>query len=110
MAAVFEKFAQTHDPEDREDWTFPFRLSAGESIASATIEIVDSTSTDVDADTDLEIEAQAFGQISGTLWGVTAWISGGSPGDYFLRCTGETNSSPIARKFTKTMKLVVAQR
>ena len=107
---VFKRFPQVHDPNDREDWTFPFRLSSGEAIASAVVEVVDATSTTVDVLTDLDIEAQSFGLISGTLYGVTAWISGGSPGTYYLRCYGETDSTPFTRKFSTTMRLIVEQR
>ena len=105
---MFEKFRQSHDPEAREDWMFPFRLNPGEALNSAEVDVVDETSTTVDTDTDLVIESIAFGQISSTLWGVTVWVSGGSPGDYYLRCRVETTSSP-SRKADKTMLLVAEQ-
>jgi len=104
----FETWRQMHDPEGREDWGFQFKLNPGESIASAVVDVVDETSTDVDASTDLDIESTAFGQISGVLWGVTVWVSGGSPGNYYLRCRIETDASP-SRKADKTMTLIVAE-
>lgn len=107
---AFQQFRDKHDPNARDDWTFRFRLSPGESILTALVQVVDSSSLAVDADTDLVIEAQAFGQISGTLWGVTAWISGGGASSaYYLRCRGETDASPISRKFDRTMKLACQQ-
>jgi hypothetical protein len=106
---AFEKFRQKHDPEGRADWTFEFRLNAGEEIESAVVDVVDSTSTTVDDDTDLVIETTSFGQISGTRWGVTVWISGGTPGNYFLRCRIETDATPLTRKGDKTMQLVCAE-
>jgi hypothetical protein len=109
----FSKFATSHDPQGREDYTWPFRLNTGESIASATIDVVDSNSESVDASTDLDIETIAHGQISGTLWGVTAWISGGSAPvggakTYYLRCRIETDASP-SRKADRTAQLVCKQ-
>jgi len=50
MAVEFETFRQKHDPQGRLDWTFPFLLGSGESISTATVEVVDSASSAVDAD------------------------------------------------------------
>lgn len=106
----FDTFAQKHDPQARSDWTFQFRLSAGETIASATVDVVDSTGTTIDALTDLVIASTAFGQISGTLYGVTVWITGGTAGsDYYLRCHVETSNTPLSRKAEKTMRLLCRQ-
>jgi len=105
MAIDFEQFAERHDPNMRKDWTFRFKTNAGESLSSAVVDVVDSTSTDVDAATDLVIESTAFGQISPTVWGVTIWVSGGGASSvYYLRCRVETTSSP-SRKTDKTMRL-----
>lgn len=104
----FDTFVQKHDPDSREDWTFPFKLNEGESLTSAVVAVVDSTSTTVDVATDLVIESTAFGVISGTLWGVTIWVSGGTPGNYYLRCRVETSSAP-GQKTDKTNRLVCAE-
>lgn len=107
----FETFAAKHDPQARSDWTFPFRLSTGETIAAATVEVVDSTGTTVDLTTDLVIASTSFGQISGTLYGVTVWITGGTAGSkYYLRCRVETSNTPLSRKADKTMRLLCRQR
>ncbi|HEU4544335.1 MAG TPA: hypothetical protein VFR23_24605 [Jiangellaceae bacterium] len=107
---AFLKFAERHDPNGRKDWTFQWVLSAGEAIASATVDVVDSTGTTIDAATDLVIESTAFGQISGTLYGVTVWITGGTAGvDYYLRCRIETTNAPISRKDDMTMTLLCRQ-
>jgi hypothetical protein len=107
----FEQALETHDPNGRLDWTFRVRLNPGEQIASAVVDVVDPTSTNVDLTTDIVIESVSFGLISGTVWGVTMWYSGGTPGvDYFFRCRGVTNSTPISRKFDKTVSISCAQR
>ncbi len=108
----FERFPESMDPNDRKDYTFRFRLPAGEALESAVVEVVNSTSTEVVADSGIEIESTQFGQISGTLYGVTVWLTAEEAelGNYFLRCRGETDAFPISRKFDKTMRLVVEQR
>lgn len=108
----FERFHETMDPDDRKDYTFRFKLPAGEAIDSAVVAVVDSTSENELADTGIEFESTQFGQISGRIYGVTVWItaSGVTPGTYYLRCRGETDAFPITRKFDKTMKLIVEQR
>lgn len=107
----FDTFRQRHDPNGRADWTFQFRLNSGESLASAEVAVVDPTSTTVDGATDLVIETTALGQISGSLWGVTVWISGGHAGtDYYLRCHVETDAAPISRKGDRTMILACEEQ
>ena len=107
---AFQEFREKHDPNGRKDWTFRWELNDSEAIASATVEVVDSTSTSVDASTDLVIESTAYGQISGAVYGVTVWLTGGTAGQvYYLRCRIETDSSPITRKDDMTMKLTCSQ-
>jgi len=106
MAVEFETFRQKHDPQGRLDWTFPFLLGSGESISTATVEVVDSASSAVDAATDLVIESTSWGRISATEYGVTVWISGGTAGtDYYLRCHIETSATPLSRKAETTKRL-----
>ncbi len=109
----FQSFAEPLDPDAVTDYTFPLRLPAGESLADAVVEFVNSTSTaEADPAPAITIESQSFGQISGTLWGVTVWLAGNgaAPGKYYLRVRGETDSFPIPRRFDCTMRLDVKQR
>jgi len=112
--ASFETFRQKHDPNGREDYTFEFRLNTGEAIASATVDVVDESSETIDVATDLVLEATAFGQVNGTVYGVTTWVSEGTAASgtttkYYLRCRGETTASPISRLFDRTMILECKQ-
>jgi hypothetical protein len=111
MAAdVFEKFAQSHDPQGRLDWTVTFDLNDGEEISTATVVVVDPVTGAVDADTDLVLESVAWGVISGTQHGVTVWVTGGTAGArYYLRFRIETDATPISRKADKTMRLQCRQ-
>lgn len=105
----FDTFRRLHDPNAVMPVTFPFVLNPGEALAEATVDVVDPTSTTVDTDTDLVLTPASFGLISGTTYGVTTWVSGGSPGSYYLRCHVKTDSFPIARQADKTMELVCQQ-
>lgn len=108
----FQRFPESMDPDDQKDYTFPFKLNPGEEIASALVEVVDETSENVIDDSPIVIVAQSFGQISGSTWGATVWLTaaGAPAGRYYLRCRGETDSSPIPRKFDVTRELKVEQR
>jgi hypothetical protein len=106
----FPEFRERHDPNGRKDWTFRWELADGEAIASATVDVVDADSSAVDATTDLVIESTASGQIDGNVYGVTAWITGGTAGRlYYLRCRIETDASPTSRKDDMTMALICSQ-
>lgn len=106
----FPSFRESHDPNGRKDWTFQWQLSTGESISTATVEVVDTSSTDVDASTDLVIESTAWGLAYGTTHGVTVWISGGTAGrDYPLRCRITTSNTPLSRKDDMTIVLKCRQ-
>ncbi len=109
--ANFPSFRETHDPDSRKDYTFPWLLSPGESISTAVVEVVNADSTAVDAATDLVIESTAWGLIYGTTYGVTVWVTGCTAGrDYPLRCRIATSNTPLSRKDDMTVVLKCRQR
>ena len=108
-------FMQDHDPDDELDYMFRFRITAGESIVSATVTVVDPKMGEPPTvPTDLIISDISFGVIpnnigyeDSNIWGVTFWVTSGTPGiSYYLRCQITTDSSPNARLLTKTMRLL----
>jgi hypothetical protein len=99
---AFPEFGPSHDPNGQEDWTFPFKLAPGEQIVSQQVDEVDSTSTTLSASPELTISPVTAGKIATgqtyDLWGVTAWITGGTAGTtYYLRCRIATDSTPQRR-------------
>lgn len=105
----FATFPSRHDPDSQEDWTFRFQLRLGESIVAASIDVVDENSQDV-IGSDLSIVLVSFGVIAGTIWGVSAWVTGGGAQPfYYLRCRGQTDSAPLPIKFDRTMRLLCKQ-
>ena len=109
-------FAQPHDPNDETDYTFRFRLRVGESVTNASIQVIDpATDQPPVLATDLVIANVSFGVMTDNdnvgLWGVTCWISGGTPSNsYWIRCQITTDSSPVARVFTRTVRLLCADQ
>lgn len=95
MSVEFPLLPWTHDPSGQAmDYTFPLNLPAGESLASATITPVDNSDDPLVGDS-LTITNVSSAVISGTLWGVTFYASGGTPGaTYNLRCRFSFASSP----------------
>ncbi len=101
-------FVQDHDPDDQSDYTFRFRLPIQESIASAIVQVVDPVTDEPPVvPSDLILADVSFGTMPDDLaWGVTVWVTGGTPGfSYYLRCQITTDSSPLPRLFTRTMRL-----
>jgi len=109
-------FVQAHDPNDQTDYTFRFRLPTGESITNASVQVVDpATDAPPVVASDLIISDVSFGSMSDdqtiSLWGVTCWISGGTPShSYWVRCQITTDSSPLPRIFTRTLRLLCADQ
>jgi hypothetical protein len=107
MSAV-TTFPLPHDPEDRADYTFQFSLAPGESIASASVTVVDRDSGLPVSGTDLTLASVAFGPMpDGITQGVTVWVShGGATAVYYLDCEIQTNSQPIPRILNRTVRLL----
>ncbi len=112
---IFPLCTWTHDPSGQSmDYTIPIPLPDGDSIASATVTVVDANDvalieTPISPDTALVITAVAFAAISGTIWGVTFLATGGIPGTvYHLRCRYTLAGSP-ARGSDRTVRLACAQ-
>ncbi len=109
-------FVQPHDPNDQTDYTFRFRLPTGEAIANAIVQVVDPVTDEPPVvASDLLISDVSFGVLTDdnavNLYGVTCWISGGTPShSYWVRCQITTDSSPLPRIFTRTMRLLCADQ
>lgn len=103
----FGKFDQNYDPNEDKDYTFPFTLADGETIATQTVTVVDAQ--DNPLATDLTIYNVTSGPIddgSGRQ-GVTCWVRGQAPlGKYFLRSRIVTSNN---RKFDYTLVLTCKQ-
>lgn len=108
-----QSFVQSHDPADRSDYTFRFRLAQGETIVSADVYVVDQA-TDLPPvpATDLVLSNISFGLMPDQiLWGVTVWVAGGTAVKrYYLQCKIVTNSTPIARNFVRTIPILCTEQ
>lgn len=101
----FPFFLQKHDPDSQEDWSSPpFQLNEGESIASATVTVVDGADNPID-NPDLIVFDVTFASLGNNQWQVTFWLRGGLPGGvYILRFRILTDSIP-ARKFDRSRRM-----
>lgn len=113
----FTEWEEPFDPNATKEYTFTWSLPAGESIADAQVDFVDSGSVNVVTPTDITILATTPGQIAasgiaGNVWGVTVWFRGlpALASEYFVRCRVTTDSTPFARVDDQTMRLEVAQQ
>jgi hypothetical protein len=106
-------FAQAHDPNDQTDYTFRFRIPTGESISSILVQVIDpQTDEPPVVASDLVLSNASFGLMDDeTSWGVTVWVTGGTPSvSYYIRCQITTDSSPLPHIFTRTMRLLCADQ
>lgn len=106
MALV--QFTSKHTPGANWDYTVPFNLNVGVSIASASVAVVDSNGATV-AGSDLAISGVSFGLISGTTYAVSFWASGGSEQTYSIAVTFTLSGSPVATG-KRTVRLVCQQQ
>lgn len=109
---IFPYWVEPLDPQDQKEYSFRFLLLPGESIVSAQVDQVDATSTTPLALPTLVFGPKNIGVISGQLWGVTQWITSATEGGYvaYVRCMITTDyASPLPHKFTRSMRLTVAQ-
>lgn len=111
---MFPYFSEAFDAQDQKEYTFRFKLRAGESIVSAQLDEVDITSTTVIDPSVLVFGQKSIGIISGTIFGVTQWLlplaADVEPFVAYLRCKITTDyASPLPHQFTRTMRLSVGQ-
>lgn len=110
---VGNAFVQPHDPDDQTDYTFLFRLPSTDTIASALVRVVDPVTAEPPVvPSDLILANVSFGIMpEETVWGVTVWVTGGTPSkSYYLSCQITTDSSPLPRIFTRTMRLLCSDQ
>lgn len=88
----FKKFPEFPESLDADEptgkpYTFRIQVASGDSVTSAMVLEVDSTSTQAPATSLVAISAQSLGPIAVPLYGVTSHVTGkGKPGIAFLRC------------------------
>ncbi len=100
----------TKDPDSivsyQFDWTDYFAW-IGDTLDSAELKIVDSTSTTEDVASTMVIE----GQTQTAAGVVTFWVSGGTPGvDHYVRCDVlGVNTNPIQNRDHRTVVIPVGE-
>jgi hypothetical protein len=85
----FKSFPESLDADEPVGKTYTFRIqvATGDSVSSAAITEVDSTSTQAPAVSLVTISAPSLGVIAGLLYGATFRAQGkGAPGNAFVRC------------------------
>lgn len=105
----FPRFAESLDADEPtgKPYTFPLQLATGDTLSSATIEIVDATSTALAPSPATTITSVAFAVISGTLYGVSFRAQGGVAGFVYVRCRYLTS---LGVGDDVTYRLLVEQR
>lgn len=106
------------DPNDQKPYRLKFKLKPNERLIAGRADIVDKQSKAVDPDSPVRIDLQNFGQISGVVWGVTAYVSMMS--DNVNKCAvawirfrmeiDATPPLPITRKIDRTWGIRIKQQ
>lgn len=89
----FKAFAESLDADEPvgKPYTFRIGVATGDSVVSAALLEVESTSTSAPASSLVSISQQSLGLIATGIYGVTFRAQGkGTPGTTFIRCRFQT--------------------
>ncbi len=109
----FKKFPEFPESLDADEptgkpYTFRIQVASGDSVTSATVQEVESTSTQPPAVSLVTISAQSLGPIAVPLYGVTFHATGkGNAGVAFIRCRYAT---ALGAGDDVTYQLLITQR
>lgn len=88
-------------------YTFRIALADGDSLSSASVDVVDPTSSTIDPDPATAVSEVTFAQVSGDLYGVSFRAIGGVAGFVCIRCR---YSTALGNGDDATWRLLIEQR